>query len=169
MATHRIPILGAANPSGGTAGAVFCEPYTIKATNDVWNPLVWVFNDPVLRNGLHCRFTVPKNYVSAGAFIVVWTSTATSGNVVWDVDYRTVDGDNTTSLDQAGTQESLTVTDAAPGAANRRLEVSLAATAANFAADDMVTAALFRDGSDAADTMAAAAVLFDLLFEFSDV
>jgi hypothetical protein len=132
VATHRIPILGSANPSGGTAGAVFCEPYAIKATNDVWNPLLWVFNDPSARNGLACKFTVPKNYVGTAAFIVVWTSTATSGNVVWDVDYRAVTGNDTESLDQTLNQESVTVT-------------------------------------DAADTMAAAALLVDFLFEYTDV
>jgi hypothetical protein len=170
MATHRMSILGGgANPSGGTAGAVFPEPASIKQTNDLGNPLIWIFNDPVLRNGLHTKFSVPLNYVGTPKFVVVWTSTATSGNVIWEVDYRAISGNDTESLDPAANTEALTVTDAAPGAANRRLEALLTATAGNFAAGDTVSATLFRDGSDAADTMAAAAQLWDLLFEYTDV
>lgn len=169
MAVHRVPVLGFANPSGGTAGAVFAEPYGIKATNDVWQRLVWIFNDTATRDGLHSGFVVPKNYVAGGTFILVWTATAITGNVVWDLEYRTVAGDDLVSLDQVGVEESLTVTDAAPGAAHRRLEASMAATAANFAADDEVGLVLFRDGANAADTMAAAVILFELLFQYSDV
>lgn len=169
MATHRIPILGFANPSGGTAGAVFPEPYAIKATNDVWNPIVWIFTDTATKDGLHSRFVVPKNYVGSAKFIIVWTSTVITNNVRWVVEYRTVGGDDTTSLDQAGTEESLGVTDTAPGAANRRLETSVTATAANFAADEEVEFALFRDGTSGSDTLAGSVILFQLLFEYADV
>ena len=166
MATHRIPILGAATVPD-TSGNVFFEPYTVKATNDVWGRLVAIFNDTATRLGLRGGFTVPKNYVGAAKIIVVWTATAITGDVVWDFDYRTVGGNDTTSLDQAGVEEALTVTDTAPGAAHRRLEATMTATAANFAADEEVEFELFRDGV-AADTMAAAAILFALMFEYSD-
>ncbi len=165
MATHRIPILSAINPD--TSGNVFLEPYAIKATNDVWSPLVVIFNDTATRIGLHGIFNVPKNYVGTAKLIIVWTSTATSGDVVWDCDYRAVTGNDTESLDQTGNQESVTVTDTAPGAANRRMEVSITLTSGNFAADDTVTYTFFRDGT-AADTIAAAVILFDLLFEYAD-
>lgn len=145
------------------------EPYTVKATNDVWQRLVVVFNDTSARIGLHGGFTVPKNYVGTAKLVVVWTSTAITGSVVWDADYRAITGNDTESLDQTTNQESVTVTDVAPGAAHRRLEALLALTSANLAADDEVEFALFRDGTDAADTMAAAAMLFQLLFEYTDV
>lgn len=167
MATHRVPMLGWPTIPDAS-GNVFFEPYGIKATNDVWQRLVAVFNDTATRLGLRGGFTVPKNYVGGAKVIVVWTSTATAGNCVWDIDYRTVAGNDTTSLDQAGTEESASVTDAAPGAAHRRLEAEIALTAANFAADDEVEFELFRDGADGADTMAAAAILFQLLFEYQD-
>ena len=150
-----------------TSGNVFFEPYNVKGTNDVWDRLVAIFNDTATRLGLAGGFVVPKNYVGAPAIIVVWTATAITGNVVWDLDYRAVGGNDTESLDQVGTQESVTVTDAAPGAAHRRLEASMALTAANLAVDDEVEFEFFRDGA-AADTMAAAAILFSLLFEYSD-
>jgi hypothetical protein len=167
MSTYRIPILDYANPSGGTAGAVFCEPYAIKATNDVWNRLVWIFVNTATRDGLHSGFSVPKNYSTGAKFVVVWTSTVITGDVVWDLDYRTVAGDDANSLDQTGNEESLTVTDTAPGAANRRMEVSMTATAANFAADEEVEFVLFRDGA-ATDTLAGDVVVFQLLFEYQD-
>lgn len=172
MATHRISILGA-NTIPDTSGNCWLEPYTILATNDVWGLLVFRFGssnaaEPTTRIGLRGQFNVPKNYVGTASIIVVWTATVTTGNVVWDLDYRAVGGNDSESLDQAGTQESVTVTDAAPGAANRRLEASLSLTSANLAADDTVEFELFRDGADAADTMAASGILFDVLFQYND-
>jgi hypothetical protein len=167
MATLRIPILGFSTVPD-TSGNVFFESYTVKATNDVWERLVVVFNDTANRMGLNGGFTVPKNYVGGAKFIVVWTSTATSGDVEWDVDYRAVGGDDTESLDQTSNQESLNQNDTAPTAAHRRLECSLTATAANFVADDEVEFELFRDGTDGGDTMAAAAMVFAVLFEYTN-
>ena len=172
MATQRIPILGwSARPDD--TGECFFEPYDLLATNDAWDRLICRFGasnaaQPTVWHGLHGGFTVPKTYVGAPKIIVVWTSTLTAGNVVWDFVYRAVGGDNAESLDQAGTQESVTVTDAAPGAAHRRLEASMTLTAGNFAVDDEVEFVLARDGTDAADTLAGSALLFQALFEFSD-
>jgi putative transposon-encoded protein len=167
MATHRIPILGWSTVPD-TSGNVFFEPYTVKATNDVWGRFVVVFNDTSTRLGLRGGFTVPKNYVGGAKFVVVWTSTATSGDVEFDVDYRAVGGDDTESLDQTSNQESLNQNDTAPSAANERMEVSLTATAGNFAVDDEVEFELFRDGTDGGDTIAAAVMLFAVLFEYTD-
>lgn len=167
MATHRIPILGFGT-NLDTSGDVFFEPYSIKATNDVWDRLVCIFNDTATRIGLHGGFTVPKNYVGTAKIIVVWTSTATSGDVEWDFDYRAVGGDDAESLDQAGTQETVNINDTAPSAAHERMEASLTLTSGNFAVDDEVEFTLFRDGTDAGDTMAAAAIVFSVLFEYTD-
>ena len=167
MATHRIPILGFSTIPD-TSGNVFLEPLTIKATNDVWGFLVMVFNDTATRIGLHGRFTVPKNYVGSAKLAVVWSTTATTGDVEWDCDYRAVGGDDTESLDQAGTQESVNLNDTAPSAAWERMECLITLTAGNFAVDDEVEFTLFRDGTDAGDTIAAAVELFALLFEYAD-
>ena len=170
--THRIPILGwSARPDD--TGECFFEPYDILATNDVWDRLICRFGasnaaQPTVRHGLHGGFTVPKSYVGTAKIIIVWTATLTSGDVVWDFEYRSVGGNDTTSLDQSGTEESMTVTDTAPGAAHRRLEASVSLTSANLAADEEVEFYLARDGADAADTMAGSALLFQALFEFAD-
>ena len=167
MTTHRVPILGWGTVPDGS-GNVFFEPYDVKATNDVWKRLVVIFNDTAARIGLRGGFTVPKNYVGNAKIIVVWTATATSGDVEWDFDYRAVGGDDTESLDQSGVQESVNLNDTAPSAAHERMEAALALTAANLAADDEVEFELFRDGTDAGDTMAAAAIVFAVLFEYTD-
>jgi hypothetical protein len=88
--------------------------------------------------------------------------------VEWDFDYRAVGGNDSESLDQAGTQESVNSNDTAPSAAHERMEISIALTDANFAVDDEVEFTLFRDGTDGGDTMAAAAIVFNVFFEYAD-
>jgi hypothetical protein len=173
MASHRLPILGWPMRPDDT-GDCFLEPYDILATNDVWDRLVLRMGrdnaaQPTVRAGVHGGFAVPKNYVGTAVLVIVWTATLTSGNVVFDFEYRTVAGNDTTSLDQSGTEESMTVTDAAPGAAHRRLEATINLTSANFAVDDEVEFFFARDGTDAADTMAGSALLFGLYLQFADV
>ena len=167
MATFRIPILGA-NTLPGSSGNVFFEPYTIKATNDTWKHAVVIFNDTATRIGLYGAFDVPQNYSGSAKIIVHWTSTATSGDVEWDFDYRAIGGDDTESLDQATAQESVNQNDTAPSAVNERMTASLTLTAGNFAAGDTVEFGIFRDGTDGGDTMSAAAIVHQVLFEYAD-
>jgi hypothetical protein len=165
--THRIPILGY-KTIPDTSGNVFFEPYDVKATNDVWDYLVAVFNDTATRIGLHGSFDVPQNFVGSAKIIIHWTTTATSGDGEFDFDYRAIGGDDTESLDQAGTQESVNQNDTAPSAANERMTASLTLTSSNFAAGDTVQFTLFRDGTDAGDTIAAAITVHEVLFEYAD-
>lgn len=167
MATHRISIFGSLVPD--TSGSVFFEPYSVKATNDVWKHLVAILNDTATRIGFYGSFTVPKNYVGSAKLAIVWTATAIAGDVEWDCDYRAVGGDDAESLDQAGTQESVNLNDTAPSAIHERMECLITLTAANFAVDDLVEFLLARDGTDGGDTMAAAAIVHDALFEYADV
>lgn len=168
MATHRIPILGWSTIPDDS-GDVFLEPYSVKAANDVWGYLVVIFNDTSIRIGLRIRFDVPKNYVGNANLIIVWTSTAITGDVEWDYDNRAVGGDDAESLDQSGNQESVNANDTAPSAAHERMETSISLTDGNYAADDTVQGELFRDGTDGGDTMSAAAILHGLFFEYDDV
>lgn len=167
MATHRIPIMGFSTVPD-TSGNAFFEPYDVKATNDVWDYLVAVYNDTATRIGIHGKFDVPQNYVGTAKIIVHWTTTATSGDVEWDFDYRAIGGDDTESLDQAGTQESVNLNDTAPSAANERMTCTLNLTSSNIAAGDTVQFTLFRDGTDGGDTIAAAVTVHDVLFEYAD-
>ena len=174
MATHRIPIFGFGTLPDNS-GKVWSESYDVLATNDVWDRLIWRFDEDGNNNaqlstrvGIKGGFTVPKNYVGTAKIIVVWTSTVTTGDIEFDFDYRAVGGDDTESLDQAGTQESVNLNDTAPSAAHERMEVALALTSANLAVDDEVLFELFMDGTDAGDTLAGARLVFAVLFEYAD-
>ena len=168
MATIRIPILGA-HTVPDTTGNAFMEPYPIKATNDNFDHLVAVFNDSGTRVGFFGIFDVPQNYVGSANIIVHWTSTATTGDVEWDFDYRAIGGDDTESLDQTTNQQSVNLNDTAPSAVNERMTVTLALTSTNLAAGDTVEFGIFRDGTDVGDTMAAAATVHSVLFQYNDV
>jgi putative transposon-encoded protein len=168
MATFRLPVLGFAS-APDTSGDVFLESYAVKATNDFWKKLVVVFDDTATKIGLHGSFSVPQNYVGTANLVIVWTSTATSGDVEWDFDYRAVGGNDSESLDQATAQESVNANDTAPSATDERMEISIALTDANFLAGDTVSFVLYRDGTDGGDTIAASVTLHDLFFEYADV
>jgi hypothetical protein len=167
MSTHQLPILGFSTLPD-TSSNVFFEPYTIKATNDVWKHAVLVFNDTATRIGVYGSFTVPQNYVGTAKLVVNWTSTATSGDVEWDFDYRAVGGDDTESLDQAGTQESVNLNDTAPSAVNERMVTTIDLTSANLAVGDTVEFFLARDGTDGGDTIAAAVTVHGVFFQYAD-
>ncbi len=167
MATRRLPILGFNTVPDGS-GDVFLEPYTVKATNDNWGHMVTVFNDTAARDGLRGLFHVPQDYVDTANLVIVWTTTATSGDVEWDFDYRAVGGNDSESLDQATAQESVNGNDTAPSATDERMEFSIALTDGNFAVGDTVEFEFFRDGTDGGDGISAAVLLFELFFEYAD-
>lgn len=167
MATHRIPILGWATLPD-TSGSVFLEPYPVKATNDRWDNAVWVFNDTATRLELHGTFEVPQNFVGTAKVGIVWTTTATSGDVEWDFDYRAIGGDDTESFDQNTDQESVNSNDTAPSAAHERMVLTIDLTGTNFAAGDTVEFKIARDGTDAGDTIAAAVQLWGVYFQYAD-
>ena len=149
-------------------GSVWQEPYNNIATNDVWKNLVTVFSDTATRIGIYGTFNVPQNYVGTAKLIPVWTTTATSGDVEWDMDYRAVTGNDSESLDQTSNQESVNLNDTAPAAAHNRMEIEITLTSGNFAAGDTVEFFFARDGTDGGDTIAASVLLFDLIFQYSD-
>jgi hypothetical protein len=167
VATHRIPILGIATVPDGS-GSVFQEPSSIKLANDLYPSLIWVFNDTATKISLYGRFLVPKNYVSAPALVVRWFTTATTGNVQWDIDYRAIA--DAESFDPTTHQESVNSgAVAVPGTAKLEKETTINLTAANFAVDDWVEFILSRDGASGNDTAAAAVGLIGAGFQYADV
>ena len=151
-----------------TSGDVFSESYAVKATNDFWPFEVWIFNDSGADMTLTCRIRIPDDYSSSPVLKIEWTSTATTNNVRWGIAYRGIGGDDSESMDQLTAIEKVEVTDTAPSAVHERLLVSLAAvTAGNFVAGETLEVKISREGADAADTMAAAAILFDAYLEYT--
>jgi hypothetical protein len=164
MATHRISILGPGTVPEGT-GNVFFQPFSALATTVESDPIVAVFVDPSSRIGLRGSFEVPKNYVDTPKFVVTWAGSPTSGAVEWDADYHTMTAGETFKP----TSGIYTVNqDGGPANAWNKLETSLTLTSTQFAVDDTVLFELFRDGTDAGDTMAASAVVFSVQFEYND-
>ena len=169
MATFQFSALSA-NAVPDNTGRCFFEPYNVKATNDKFWHLVGVLADPAggEAHGFYGQFLVPQNYVGSAVIIPFWTSTATSGNCRMRFSYRAIGGDDAESLDQATYQEQVSVTDAAPSAAHERNTPSMALTSANLAAGDTVEFLFERLDDTGVDTMAAAALIHDLIFQYQD-
>lgn len=174
MATHQISLLGP-NTVPDTSGNCWWDLLSRLATNDVWPFLIANFGGtisnntaPTTRIGMYGQCTIPQNYVGTAVIIPIWTASLTSGDVVWDFDYRAISGNDTESIDQSGNQESVSVTDTAPSAAWERLTPTVSLTSSNLAAGDTLQFGIFRDGTDAADTMAGTAVLVDLILQYAD-
>lgn len=169
MATHYPSILGP-NVKPDNSGNVWQEPYSIKATNDFWDFLTWVFaNSGAAKIVIHGTFIVPDNYVGTAKIIIFWTSQTITNNVVWDFAYRDITGNNTASLDQATAQETVgSGAVAAPGATDRLMQTTLTLTAGNFVAGDIVEFRLSRDKSSGSDTLAGTVQLVDAAFSYTD-
>lgn len=155
-----------------STGDAFYEPYRILATNDNFGHLILRCGasnsaQPTVKAGIYGCFRVPENYSTSATLIIEWTSTITSGDVVWDFDYRAIGGDDTESMDQATYQESVTVTDTAPSAAHEKMTATINLTSTNFAVGDLVEFFFGRDGADANDTLAGSALLQGLYFEYT--
>lgn len=164
MATFHMDILTWATMPD-TSGNVWLEPAALTQTNDLYPQMIARFKDTATRDKLGFRFDVPANYVGNAKFYVIWTTTATSGNAVWDLDYSSAS--TTSSLDPAANEEALTVTIAAPGVSQTGVSSSMTATASNFTAGDVCQGILARDGAGA-DTIAADLVVYALRFEWTD-
>ncbi len=174
MATHRIPIFSFATLPD-KSGNVFFQPADVDAGFSNLLSGVFVFADTGTEDGLHGRFRVPQNYVATAVakFEVEWTAAndVIAGNNVWNIDYRTIAGNDTDDMDQTIAEEGLTVTDAAPSAAGERLLVTVGdLTQGNLSPGETVNYILARDGAvgGPTDTMVAAAFVFDLWFEYED-
>lgn len=166
MATHQIQILGAATRPD-VSGDVFFEPYTIKDTAAVIDPIVCIFNDSGTKIGLNGNFIVPQNYVGTAKLIALWNANATTGDAIFDLSYlaRTDNED----MGAAATDTTDTVTTGTAGTAFLLNTSTMTLTAGDFSAGDIVLFEFFRDGANASDTLSAAAILHSLIFEYADV
>lgn len=171
MATHRTPILGFATRPDDT-GEVFFEPADLNfGSNDLARQFLLALGNalaaqPTVKHGVYGSFEVPKNYVGTAAIGIIWAATLTSGDVVFDFDYRAITDDE--SLDPATWQESVTATKTVDATARERDTVTINLTSTNLAVDDTVEFFIGRDGADGADTMAGRAYLFGAFFQYAD-
>lgn len=164
MATRNLDITKIWTPDNSD---VFWEPASVKFTTSPWKDPILVFLETSSRRGAFGSFLVPADYVGSPILVVRWTTdTAIVNDWEIDFDYRAVAVGE--SIDQAGTQESVNQEDTAPGTAKLLQEATLSLTAANLAANDRVQGGLFRDGTDAGDTLVDEASVFEVLFRYDD-
>lgn len=165
MATHDLELVGLLLPG---SDSVFPDSSVNYDTNDRYPHEVLAYADTSTKIGASCVFRVPRNYVGTPIFAMLARVPGTSGAVVWDVEYTSIADDGTESGDPSTDQEALSVTLTIPGTALRPKEATVAATGSNFAAGDLVMVTVSRDGSDAADTVGALALLESFVFRYND-
>lgn len=165
MATHRLYFGGLLVPD--TSGNVYWQPASILDSNDLYPTVpVLVFADSGTKIGASCVLPVPKNYVGTAKIGGRWKTTATTGDVVFDVDYRSIATNE--PGDPSSHQESLTVTDTADGTARDLNDFEVTPTASNLAVDDSLFITISRDGANGSDTLAASVELVDAWLEYAD-
>ncbi len=90
---------------------------------------------------------------------ILWTTSATSGNVKWSLS-TICTATNASETDDPSFNTASTVTTAAPGTANRIQTSSISSvTVTGCAAGELLHLKLFRDGNDGSDTIGATARL----------
>lgn len=168
MATHRISLLnGATAPD--TSGSLYAELSSQNLnSNDLTPTFVWVFTDSGTDLDLRFAIQVPQNYVGTAKIVVLTATTATTGNVAFNAAYNSIA--NGESFDPAAVTETVGSGSgvAVPATARLLKEISLSLTSTNLAAGDTLLGVIRRQGSNAADTLAASAYLVDAFFEYAD-
>lgn len=168
MATHVLDLTGGLVPDPTAATPPVWQPAAILDANDLYDglPVLKFVDTTSTKNGAQVAFRVPANYVGTAVFLVRYKANGTSGAVVFDVDYRSIAVGE--SGDPSSHQRSITATDTIPGTARLLDEVTLTATATDFAAGDTVMLTLSRDCTDAADTTTAAIEVVGFVFQYAD-
>lgn len=108
---------------------------------------------------------IPSDFGSGATVGIQWKTSATTGNAVWVVEYRSVaDGE---SLDPSTWQSSGSVTGSANGTARYRTTSEVTLIDSDFAANDTVIITVCRERNGTADTLAAEAELVDAYFKYT--
>lgn len=166
MATHAINIFGAAT-SLDSSGSVYMEPLAINLqANDRYPIMGFAFTDSGTRLKVGGAFVVPQNYVGTPKIRAYAITVATAGDWRYEFDYTAIaDGE---TADPSSDQESVGATVTVPST-TRLLDIQdQNLTGSNFAVGDLVQFSIVRDGSDAADTLAATLYLVNAQFVYND-
>lgn len=163
MATRVMPV-APFFPDG--SGHVYPEISDVEHANDLYPTEVLVFEDDAAKNGATFEVRVPDDYVGSPVLMVLWSANATTGDVVWDVDYTAIA--DAESVDPSTDDENATATESTDATALDLNTSEVSLTAGNFAAGDLVRGKLSRDGANASDTLAADARVHGVFFKYSD-
>ena len=171
MTQFRLPILNWSTRPDDSGDSYF-EPYDILATNDIVRRMILRMGrnnaaEPSVKSGVYGSFVVPRNYLQTPDPVVIvdWTSTVSSGNVVFQFEFAIAAGDDA-GLDPAGWSSVYRVTQNV-GGANWRKTAGIAISPGNwFSVDTLVNFYFTRLGTDAADNKPGSALVFDLAFQY---
>ena len=163
MATRRLSIIGSLNPD--SSGNVWWEPSSIALANDRYPGLLLRYKDTATKIKASGSFTVPKDYANSPKLIIIWAINVTTGNVVWNAETKPIASGE--SMDPSTDDDAVNVTSAVPGTALLQAVSSMTLSAA-YVADDHVQFSIDRDGTSGSDTAVADALVWDVLFEYSD-
>ena len=170
MATWRIPIFGSGTRFDNV-GEPFLEPSQTKFGDGAADELLLVFPFSSTRDGVFGSFEVPDNYSASTtdpAIIIPWTTTQITNDVEWDFDYWAIGvGED---FDPAAVTETVNQNDTAPGTTKQIQSAVLTLTRANIAANDIIRFGLFRDQTDAGDTITiwVAVSIDNVMFRYDD-
>ncbi len=163
MAIREFPILGPMTRPDAS-GDVFFEPYSVKDTGTIFDPMVLIFNNSANKDGVRGTFQVPQDYVGIPKVNIYWNANATSGSAVFDLSYLTrAPGDD---MGATPTDNTDTVTTPTSGVAFNLNKSTLTMTPANFIAENVVLFELFRNNPS--DSITAPLIVFGVSFEYSD-
>ena len=150
------------------SGDAFVDDFAAYASNDLYGHGVLVFKDTAAKDVVAGQLVIPANYVAGALLRVYWTSVTTTGNFQADFDYTAIGGNDAESMDPSGHQESVTGADVAPGTTLRKMDFTIALTAGNFAAGDIVPFTFGRDGVSESTGIADNVLVLEVLFEYTD-
>lgn len=163
MSTHLAPVWFT-QPEVG----VYFEPAAVNLqSNDRYPGTVLSYPSQTLDQGCGFQVVVPNNYVGTGLIDVACATTATSGATRQRIAYRSIASGE--SFDPSTDQETLSVTTTVPGTARLLFTVTFDITDANLAAGDVIIGTHYRDGSNAADTLAATLWVVYANLRYNDV
>ena len=143
---------------------------SIEVAFDFDNPLA-TFIDDKEDVSLLGAFTVPKEFLSSPRMIIVWSSKASTGGVVWKFGYNSVGALG--NLNPTTREEVVTVRTDVGSIEKTRVE-TIIPLSENLSPDDNVLYELIRANTDKVtgglgDNMMGTAGVFDILFEFNGV
>lgn len=158
MATSTIELIPeAAVLPDSSSGNAAPQRQTYKGTNA--NPAVFgqrINFDASTQEFIWYKLIWPDDYVSGGTVKIKWGANATSGNCIWSAKLGAITaGDADTFLEHVPAAASSVTTGANTTEARRVIESSI--TLANLdsvAVGDLVYLCIFRDASNASDTLA---------------
>lgn len=138
-----------------TSGNVWFEPAALTQTNDLYPQLIARFKDTATNDSLGYGFTVPNDYVAntAPQICHTWTTTATVGNVTWNLKYNSAS--STSTLDPVSSEENLTVTTTVSATSQTGVQSCFTLTASKLAANDYMQMVVQRAGNTTTDNTAA--------------